>query len=118
MSPSLLDFLRHILDECNYVLSVSHGKTKEQILDNPDYQRSVVRSIEIIGEASKKLDEEFRNAYPHIEWKKMGKTRDKMIHHYFGIDYEIVWEIITEKIPDLQHYIQEIISEQEGKQQP
>lgn len=116
MSPSLLDFLRHIQDECNYILNVSDGKTKAQVLDDPTLQRSVVRSIEIIGEASKKLDEEFRLAYPHIEWKKMGKTRDKMIHHYFGIDYEIVWEIITEKIPDLQHYLSEIIEKESGNQ--
>lgn len=109
MSPSLLDFLRHILEECNYILSVSEGKTKDVVLNNPTLQRSVVRSLEIIGEAAKKLDEEFRNQHPHIEWKKIAGTRDMMIHHYFGIDYDIVWEIVTNKIPELQHYIQKII---------
>ncbi len=112
MSPSLLDFLRHILDECNYILSVSNGKTQEQVLNDPTFQRSIVRSIEIIGEASKKLNEEFRNKYPQIEWKRMAKSRDKMIHHYFGIDYEIVWEIITQKIPGLQEYVQKILEKE------
>ena len=115
MSPSLREFLRHMLDECNYILHVSDGKTKEQVLGDPTLQRSVIRSIEIIGEASKKLDEDFCSQHPHIEWKKMGKTRDKMIHHYFGIDYDIVWDIITDKIPDLQHYIKTIITEESPK---
>jgi uncharacterized protein with HEPN domain len=56
--------------------------------------RAVVRSIEIIGEASKKIDDNFKSIHNHIEWKKMSGTRDKLIHDYFGIDYDIVWDMI------------------------
>jgi uncharacterized protein with HEPN domain len=59
----------------------------------------------------KKIDSEFKNEYPHIEWKKMAGTRDKMIHDYFGVDYEIVWDIVEQKIPDLDHFVTEIINE-------
>lgn len=111
MLNSLPDFLKHILDECDYILNVSKGKNREQLLDDETHKRAIVRSIEVIGEAVKKLDDDFRNKYPHIEWKKMARTRDKMIHHYFGIDYDIVWEIITEKIAPLKQYIEEIIIE-------
>jgi uncharacterized protein with HEPN domain len=53
----------------------------------------------------------FKVDHPHIEWKKMSGTRDKMIHDYFGVDYEIVWDIVDNKIPDLDHFINEIIRE-------
>ncbi len=71
--------------------------------------RAVVRSIEIIGEASKKIDEEFKATHIQIEWKKMAGARDKLIHDYFGIDYDIVWDIIQNKIPDLDHFLNELL---------
>lgn len=71
--------------------------------------RAVVRSIEIIGEASKKIDEEFKSKHIHIEWKKMAGARDKLIHDYFGIDYDIVWDIIQNKIPDLDHFLNKLL---------
>jgi uncharacterized protein with HEPN domain len=70
---------------------------------------ALVRSLEIIGEVAKKIDEEFKLDYPHIEWKKMAGTRDKLIHHYFGIDYDIVFDIVENKIPDLAHFLREMI---------
>lgn len=71
--------------------------------------RAVVRSIEIIGEASKKIDDEFKSTHNHIEWKKIAGTIDKLIHDYFGIDYDIVWDIIENKIPDLDHFLKQLI---------
>lgn len=71
--------------------------------------RAIVRSIEIIGEASKKIDEEFKAKHPYIEWKKMAGTQDKLIHDYFGIDYDIVWDIIESKIPDLDHFLKQLV---------
>ncbi len=71
--------------------------------------RAVVRSIEIIGEAFKKIDDEFKSTHNHIEWKKIAGTRDKLIHDYFGIDYDIVWDIIENKIPDLDHFLKQLI---------
>jgi len=115
MSPSLLDFLKHIEHECSYLVHLQEGKTRAQLLDDETISKAIVRSLEIIGEATKKLDDDFKLQYSQIEWKKIAGTRDMMIHHYFGIDYEIVWSIITEKIPDLQRYIQEIISAQSAK---
>ena len=87
------------------------AKTKDNIIDDGLLNRAVIRSLEIIGEATKKLDDEFKNQYPHIEWKKMAGTRDKLIHDYFGVDYDIVWDIIENKLPDLQFFIEEIFAE-------
>lgn len=82
MYPSQLDFLRHIYDECSFVLKSTNGKTKSEVLSDEILIRALVRSLEIIGEASKKLDPDFKALHSGIEWKKMGATRDIMIHHY------------------------------------
>ena len=57
------------------------------------------------------MDDEFKARYPHVEWKKIAGTRDKLIYDYFGVDYDIVWDIVEIKLPDLQHHIAEIIKE-------
>ncbi|WP_230383770.1 HepT-like ribonuclease domain-containing protein [Pedobacter endophyticus] len=70
----------------------------------------MIRSLEIIGEASSKLDDEFRHKYPHIEWRKILSTRNKLIHNYFGIDYDIVWDIVVNKLPNLKIFLEEILA--------
>jgi uncharacterized protein with HEPN domain len=111
MLASNLELLRHISLETTFILKHIQGKTKEDFLSDDLLCHAIVRSLEIIGEAAKKVDPEFKNEYPHIEWRKMAGTRDKMIHDYFGIDYEIVWDIIDQKIPDLNHFVTEILNE-------
>lgn len=116
MSPSLPDFLQHILDECNFILKVTNGKTRNEVIEDETLRRAVVRSLEIIGEAVKKLDDDFRSRHPQIEWIKIAGMRDVMIHHYFGIDYDIVWSVITDKIGELQFQLIEIMNETGNEQ--
>ena len=104
MSASNIELVQHILVETTFILQHVENKTKEQVINDEVLCRAVVRSIEIIGEASKKIDDNFKSIHNHIEWKKMSGTRDKLIHDYFGIDYDIVWDIIESKIPDLDHF--------------
>jgi len=101
--------VRHILTETAFIIQHTDNKTKEQVIDDEVLCRAVVRGIEIIGEAAKKIDEEFKSSHIHIEWKKMAGARDKLIHHYFGIDYDIVWDIIKNKIPDLDHFLNQVL---------
>lgn len=110
MFPSQPEFLKHILDECSYTLKVTSGKTKEEVFSDETLSRAIVRSLEIMGEATKKIDSDFKLLHPHVEWKKIAATRDIMIHDYFGIDYDIVWSIIKDKLPDLEHFLKEIIN--------
>ena len=68
-----------------------------------------MRSIEVIGEATKNLSEELRGRYPEAEWRAMAGMRDRLIHGYFGVDYELVWEVATQKAPELARRISEIL---------
>jgi len=111
MLASNLELLRHILDEVDFVLINTKGKTKDVVINDGILCRAIVRSLEIIGEATKKLDEEFTAAHPHIEWKKMARTRDKLIHDYFGVDYDIVWNIVETKLPELKEFIDGIFND-------
>jgi uncharacterized protein with HEPN domain len=104
MLTSNIELVQHILVETTFILQNTENKAKEQLLNDEVLCRAVVRSLEIIGEASKKIDEEFKSIHNHIEWRKMAGTRDKLIHDYFGIDYDIVWDIIQQKIPDLDYF--------------
>ncbi len=70
-----------------------------------------MRSLEIIGEASKKIPQDVRIGYPGIKWKSIIRMRNKIIHEYFRVDYEIVWEVVKERIPELYNGIQKIIEE-------
>lgn len=115
MSPSLLDFLRHIQHECDYILSVSTGKSRNALLDDETIRRALVRSLEIIGEASKKIPIEVRAKYPEVAWSAMAGMRDVLIHDYFGIDYDVVWNVVNEEIPKLHSHLKWIIdSESKG----
>ncbi len=68
-----------------------------------------MRSIEIIGEASKKLPEDVKSKQPDIEWRKVAGMRDRLIHDYFGVDYTIVWDVATTKLPDLREKLQSLL---------
>jgi uncharacterized protein with HEPN domain len=72
--------------------------------------RAVVRSLEIIGEAVKNVPIEINEKYPDVEWRKIAATRDVIIHRYFGIDYETIWDIIINKLPTLKIQIEAIMA--------
>lgn len=116
MSQSPVDYLRHILDECEYISSViPDGFTKEQLLNDETLKRAVVRSLEIIGEATKKIPADIKIEWSTVQWKNIAGMRDKLIHDYFGINYSIVWDVVQNKIPDLTETVRQILAK-ENKQ--
>jgi uncharacterized protein with HEPN domain len=109
MLASNVELVQHILVETAFIILHTNNKSKEDVINDDVLCRAVLRSLEIIGEASKKLDEEFKSTNNHIEWKKLAGTRDKLIHDYFGIDYDIVWDIIETKIQNLDYFLRQIV---------
>lgn len=116
MSNLPIEYLRHILDEIDYIAAAIVGIEQGDFLSDPTLKRSFVRSIEIIGEASKKLPFEFREQHPNIGWRKITGMRDRLIHDYLGADYYVVWDVAKNKLPELGEKIAHIISEYEHSQ--
>ncbi len=109
MSGSSPEYLRHILDETVFVSSRAKGVSKRQFMKDETLKRAFVRSIEIIGEASKKLPTDLKQRYPGIEWRSMAGMRDRLIHGYFGIDYQVVWDVVRNEIPRLKEAIEQML---------
>lgn len=109
MSLSPLDYLRHILDEADYLAAQVPHYSRESFLKDETGKRAFVRSLEIIGEATKKVPDELRRKYPGVEWRAIAGMRDKVVHDYFGVDYDIVWDVVSNKIPTLRGQIVEIL---------
>lgn len=109
MSKEPIEFLKHIFDECSYLLTVSKGISKDTFLDNETLKRAVVRSLEIIGEATKKIPADFKLKWGSVQWKNMAGMRDRLIHDYIGVNYSIVWDVFINKIPELHAQIQEVL---------
>lgn len=106
-----LAFIEHILESINAIEEFSKNMNREELASNRMKQSAIVREIEIIGEAVKNVSEETKKKHKEIQWKEIAGTRDKMIHHYFGVDLDIVWRIIKDDIPTLKEQILKIKEE-------
>ncbi len=112
MHPSQVEFLKHILDECQYLLSEYSSTTFEDFMMDKRLSRAICRSLEIIGEAASRIHPDMKSKHPLVAWREMSDIRNKIIHNYFGIDYDIVWDTIKTDIPQLKQAV-ELIIEQE-----
>ena len=109
MSKQPKEYLKHILDEIEFLLFSSKDINEDKFMYDETLQRAYSRSLEIIGEATKQLPKDFTDKYPEIDWDSMAGMRDKLIHHYFGVDYAIVWGVVKNELPKLKPQIQNLI---------
>ncbi|WP_157268328.1 HepT-like ribonuclease domain-containing protein [Azohydromonas aeria] len=114
MSFEPLEYLRHILIEAAYLDAQSSKTDRDSFLADLTLQRAFVRSLEIIGEASKKIPDEWRSRHSEIEWRAMARMRDRLIHAYFGVDHELIWDVVINKIPTLRMQVERILDENNG----
>ena len=115
MSKSYIPYLQHILEECRYVRSVVPDDAKMyEFLSDETLKRAVSRSLEIIGEATKKIPADVKCQWSGISWRQMAGMRDKLIHDYMGVNYLIVWDVAKNIIPMLISQIEEIIEVEEA----
>lgn len=106
-------YLNHILEAIDRIgIAIQNTPTKEDFLDEESWETSelVFRQLEIIGEAVKNLPDDFREQYPDIPWKQIAGMRDYLIHEYFNINYERVWDTVVNDIPILEEQIKDILA--------
>jgi len=102
MKPDDSAYLRHLLDAVSRIEEYTDDMKREDFLSSNLRQDAVIRQVEIIGEAAKKVSEETRERHAEIPWKDMAGMRDKLTHGYFGVDLDAVWDTVMEDIPRLK----------------
>ena len=110
MSKSAIEYIRHILDEIAFLSKEATLLTEEQFMHDATRQRAFARSLEIIGEAVKMIPDDFKSPHRDIEWKSFAGLRDKLIHHYFGVDYTLVWDVVVHELPGLKAKLEKLLT--------
>lgn len=104
-------YIKDIKNSLEKIFKYTNSLSYEDFIDDEKTRDAVERNLEIIGEAVKKLSNELKSRHPNIPFKQIAGMRDKLIHDYFGIDYEIVWHTIQNKLPEFFKRIDKIIKE-------
>jgi len=104
-----VEFLADTKEAVLRINAYRQDSSYEQFVDDKKTQDAVVRNLEIIGEAAKNISEELKKKYPQIRWKELAGVRDKLIHHYFGVNFDIVWNIVKQELPELLSQLEEIL---------
>lgn len=105
-------FIEHILESIKDIESFTKGISKDKFFKNKEKQNAVVRSLEIIGEAVKNIPNSLKEKYSFISWREIAGTRDKIIQHYFGVDLDIIWDIVKKELPKLKDKLKKILKEE------
>jgi len=116
MNWEFLTFLKHVMDSINNIKEFSEGLSKNVLLKNKLRKSAILRELEVIGEAIKNIPIDFVNKYPSVPWADFAGMRDKLIHHYFGVDWDIVWKVVKEELPELKKKIKEILDKERKEQ--
>ena len=117
MSRNITLYVKDILQNMLEAEEFIEGMSYEQFISDKRTLNAVLRSLEVIGEAAKNIPDEIRAKYPDIPWKEMAGMRDKVIHFYFGVDKEVIWFVVKDRIPAIRPLIERTLKEIEHQGQ-
>ncbi len=104
------EFLEDIAEAIRRATEYSHDLRYDDFVADLKTQDAVLRTLEVIGEATKRLSETMRRQNPGVPWKNMAGVRDKLVHDYFGVNLDIVWQIVHEELPEVATNIEQILA--------
>ncbi len=107
------DYLSDIQEALGKIQQYIEGYTFARFIQDSKTQDAVIRNLEIIGEAAKNVSASLKERFPDMPWKAMAGVRDRLIHHYFGINYETVWQIATVELPEIMRQIQKALENEQ-----
>ncbi len=111
MTRTSVDYLADILDAMDKAAGFVHGMTLTTFTADDRTVYAVVRALEIIGEATKRIPQSLRDLYPTIPWREMAGMRDKLIHDYVAVNVEVVWRTATEDMPSLEPELRRVMEQ-------
>src|SRR3989344_4564885 len=111
MKIEYLDYIQDIIDSIDEIEDFTKGLSFGDFKKDKKTVNAVIRSLEIIGEAAKKISNDIRKKYSEIPWREMAGMRDKLIHEYHGVDLEIIWKVVKEEVPPIKPHIAKLFKE-------
>ena len=107
-----LDYLRDILENVEKAIEFSTGMSNTEFFEDEKTIFAVIRAIEVMGEATKKVPKSVREKYTYVPWREMAGTRDVLVHEYFGVNLEVIWKTVKDDLPSLIPYLEQVIREE------
>jgi uncharacterized protein with HEPN domain len=108
-------YLQDIWESILAIEEYAHSLSEDEFYSNRQAQDAIVRRLEIIGEAVKNIDENFRNKYPQIPWKRIAGMRDIIAHEYFGVKLDRVWDVVRKDLSELKEKIRTVMEEENAR---
>lgn len=104
-------YLRDILHAVERVLGYTRGLRREDLERDPQALDAVLFNLMVVGEAVKRIPDEVREQHPEVAWRQIGRFRDVVVHHYFSLDLDIVWDIIETKLEPLAEQVRRLLEQ-------
>ena len=102
-------FLKHVLDEIDFFLAHTRALSFDEFMRDAVLQRACARSFEIMGETVKNVSADFRRKHKEVDWRNIAGMRDKLIHQYFGVNWNILWDVIRQKLPAVKVHLEKLL---------